>query len=349
MISQQRLAALLVFMGVGASAYGQARTDFDTLPEGFVGPTLVTPAGTFLDLQLDTLGTPGSFAIEDASVALALQSRFSTPNVLGLGSFAAGGLAQTTPVKSFRVMLAHPANAISLGLYLDAGSPLNSVLVEFYSGGVLGTATSTSAGVAAYTELKVFQCDNPGPYDEIRVRGQGLLDDGRFRAMLDTLVIANAPCGSAPKVCAAGLLTACPCGNTPIGTVASGCLNSTGQGGLLDAGGIASLTVDEVEVVGGWLPPLTSALLVASNSLTTGAVFGDGYSCVGQGPQRIVIGFAGGAGNWSYPATGPRLSAAAGMTAGTPRSFQLFYRDNAPFCTSAVFNVTNGFTITYAP
>lgn len=349
MVASKRFAAILVCAGLAASTYGQARTDFDSLTEGFVGPTLVTPAGTFLDLQLDTLGTPGNFAIENASGLLSAEARFSTPNVLGFGSFAPGNSVLTTPVSSFRVLLTHPASAIRLGLFLDITSPFNFILVEFYSGGVAGATWAGSS--SQYHVFDVSECDNPGPYDEIRVRGMGTVDGGRFRGMLDTLVIANAPCDSAPTACAAGPLTACPCGNTPTSTTPMGCINSSGTlGGVLGAGGIASLTVDEVQVNAVFLPVLTSGLLAASNTLTTGAVFGDGYSCLGPAPQRIAVRLANGAGLWSYyPTTGPRFSVAAGMVAGTPRSFQLFYRDNAAFCTSATYNVTNAFTLTYAP
>ncbi len=341
-----RSACVVLALASQASAQGAA--DFDQLPEGFVGRSFVTPAGTFQDLVLDGLGTPGMFAVDQGDGQLGNLNRFSSPNVLSLGDFMPGPYVYPEPVKSFRLVLSQPSSAIRLGLFLDNLPQANTVEVAFWSNGQPGATWSIGGGVGIQSHT-IEQCDNPGPYDEIRVLGLGPVDGGRFRGMVDTVVIANAQCGSAPTFCAASVSGGCPCGNQPAPNTSGGCLNSFGRSGLLTGSGIASLTSDEMVLGLSGLPGFGSAIMAQSASAHVPAsLLGDGLWCLPGGTARILSLVANQSGNAAYPAAGNLpLSVRGNVNAPGTRHYQAAYRNGASFCTPAVFNTTSGVSITW--
>jgi len=343
-----RSACLLLALASQASAQGVA--DFDQLPEGFVGASLVTPVGTFQDLVLDGLGTPGMFAVDNGVAQLGNLNRFSSPNVLSLGDFMPGPYVYPEPVKSFRLLLSQPSSAIRMGLFLENLPAANTVEVSFWSNGQPGSTWSIGGG-SGITSHTIEQCDNPGQYDEIRVRGLGPVDGGRFRGMVDTIVIANAQCGSAPSFCAADVTGGCPCGNEPAPNSQGGCLNSLGRSGLLTGFGIASLAADEMVLAVSGLPSFGSLIVAQSAAAPVPASqLGDGVWCLPGSAQRILSLVVNQAGNAAYPAPGNvTLSVRGNVTAPGTRHYQAAYRNGSSYCTPAVFNTTSGVSITWGP
>jgi hypothetical protein len=147
--------------------------------------------------------------------------------------------------------------------------------------------------------------------------------------------------------------TPCPCGNnSPVGAGA-GCLHSFGQGGKLSATGTASVAVDSVVLTGTNMPPSTTVLFFQGTLPTAagaGAVFGDGLRCasgtvVRLGSKTVTGGTA------SYPAVGDASVSVKGQipAGGGTRNYQGWFRNQATFCTTAVFNLTNGLTIPWTP
>jgi hypothetical protein len=56
------------------------------------------------------------------------------------------------------------------------------------------------------------------------------------------------------------------------------------------------------------------------------------------------------AGASHYPLAGdPHVSVRGGCAAGDVRTYQVWYRNAAAFCTPSTFNLTNGTQVTWAP
>lgn len=110
-------AFLFVACACAASARAQSTFNFDSLPEGFAGTTLVTPVGTFQDLILDNAGTQGQFVIEETNAVFGASYTSSLPNLLSVGAFAPGPAHQVTQFKSFRLLLPHAVSSIRLQRY----------------------------------------------------------------------------------------------------------------------------------------------------------------------------------------------------------------------------------------
>ena len=151
------------------------------------------------------------------------------------------------------------------------------------------------------------------------------------------------------------LATACPCGN--FGVAGRGCRNSDlfSVGALLEATG--SVAADTVVLEGSdLLPSVTCVFLQGSQSLASGAVFGDGVRCVAGSLKRLYVKQAS-AGAVSAPgAADPSIrvrSAALGDTIaqGTLREYQVYYRDpDLNFCSAPAgnsWNVTSGVIIAW--
>jgi hypothetical protein len=145
--------------------------------------------------------------------------------------------------------------------------------------------------------------------------------------------------------------TACPCGNSsPVGGN-SGCLSSLGVGGKLVGAGTASVSADAF-VLQGTQMPNSSALYfqgTAQQSGGAGAVFGDGLRCAGGTIIRLATKTnAGGASQ--YPDAGDPTVSVKGLDApGNVRTYQVWYRNAAAFCSVDTFNLTNGWTMTWLP
>ncbi len=88
-----------------------------------------------------------------------------------------------------------------------------------------------------------------------------------------------------------------------------------------------------------------------TNSLGGGAsvVFGDGLRCTGGAIVRLgtQMNVAGASQN---PESGdPPVSERGGVTMPGERTYQVWYRNAAAFCTAATFNLTNGLRVTWSP
>jgi hypothetical protein len=144
--------------------------------------------------------------------------------------------------------------------------------------------------------------------------------------------------------------TACPCGNS--GTSGHGCASSVdASGAVLTAVGAASIASDSLVLTGSGMPN-SSALYFQGTSQTSGgagSAFGDGLRCAG-GTQTRLGTKLNVAGTSMYPVAGnPSVSVRGGCAAGNVRTYQVWYRNAAPFCTASTFNLTNGLQVTWSP
>ncbi len=150
--------------------------------------------------------------------------------------------------------------------------------------------------------------------------------------------------GSAPSA-------ACPCGN--FGAPGNGCANSIqANGANLAASGQAVIGADHVRLVATGMPD-GAALYFQGTTETNGGLglpFGDGLRCTGGVNVRLALGNSVG-GMSQYPEPGnASLSVAGAVPAlGGTRTYQVWYRNPAVFCTPATFNLTNALSITWVP
>ncbi len=144
--------------------------------------------------------------------------------------------------------------------------------------------------------------------------------------------------------------TACPCGNSSAPGAMSGCLSSLGTGGKLAASGSASLSGDTV-LLSGTQMANSSALYFQGTTQAVGGlgiVFGDGLRCVTGSIVRLGI-ETNVAGASSYPGgTDLPVSVRGNVLAPGTRTYQVWYRNAAAFCSPSTFNLTNGWTVTWS-
>ncbi len=168
--------------------------------------------------------------------------------------------------------------------------------------------------------------------------------------MLGMVYIPNGPAPVTPFCFGDGSGTACPCGNA--GAAGNGCASSVNvNGGNLTASGSPSIAVDTLVLQGSGMPN-SSALYfqgTGQQSGGAGAVFGDGLRCAGGSVVRL-----GTKNNMSgasaYPNMGDPTVSVRGMCAAADvRTYQVWYRNAAAFCTASTFNLTNGIEVTWTP
>ncbi|MGH8310106.1 MAG: hypothetical protein ACRETX_09975, partial [Steroidobacteraceae bacterium] len=230
---------------------------------------------------------------------------------------------------------------------LNATTTLNSTWVTIYSG-VSGLATdpgrNAPGAVAHVANAQSFRS---------------------YRMLVTTVrelpVIANSfqfaevellSSGVGTPYCAGdGSGTVCPCGNASVIGAIEGCLHSFGTGGKLRASGSASLASDTVVLNGTSMPSGPALYMQGTTQQAGGAgvAFGDGLRCIAGtvvwlGPKHNVGGAS------QFPAVGdPSVSMKGLVTAPGVRTYQVWYRNAASFCSSGTYNLSNGVTITWAP
>ncbi len=141
----------------------------------------------------------------------------------------------------------------------------------------------------------------------------------------------------------------CPCGNA--GAAGNGCANSVSPGGAnLSASGMPSLSADSLQLTGSGMPN-SSALYFQGTTASAGGLgtlFGDGLRCASGTVVRL--GTKTNAGGASvYPGAGdPSVSVRGTISVPGTRSYQVWYRNAAAFCTPSTFNLTNGVLVAWS-
>ncbi len=143
--------------------------------------------------------------------------------------------------------------------------------------------------------------------------------------------------------------SACPCGNT--GAPGNGCAHSLNASGAnLIGSGIPSLGNDTVLLTGSGMPN-SSALYFQGTSQQSGgqgSLFGDGLRCASGAVIRLGTKSNVG-GSSQYPGAGdPSVSAKGLVTSAGTRTYQVWYRNAASFCTPSTFNLSNGFLVSWS-
>lgn len=153
---------------------------------------------------------------------------------------------------------------------------------------------------------------------------------------------------------------ACPCGNS--GPPGAGCMNSFGTGATLTAtntSGTASValdigTIDPVILGVTGLPPGATTVFF-QGSIVGWMAWGDGLRCVAN-PFQVKLGikFATAGGTSSYPQTGDNALALQSwvntpLPAPCSRTYQVWYRNAAAFCTPFAYNMSSAVETPWVP
>lgn len=134
----------------------------------------------------------------------------------------------------------------------------------------------------------------------------------------------------------------CPCFN--FGQTGAGCQNSTAQGAVLSASGIACPDIDLLSLtVQGSVPGGAGLLFQGSVGLGLGQPLGDGLLCLTP-RRRWEVRTADAAGTVAY---GPRLlGSSPAASSGSTVDYQWWYRDAASPCGNG-FNFSNGLRVAW--
>jgi hypothetical protein len=144
-----------------------------------------------------------------------------------------------------------------------------------------------------------------------------------------------------------GTGTACPCGNN--GAAGNGCANSVVPGGAnLTATGSSSVSADTITLLGSGMPDSTCLYFQGTTQIS--AAFGDGLRCAGGTVIRLGT-KTNSAGASQYPTVGDLSVSVRGAVppAGGARTYQVWYRNAAAFCTASTFNLSNGLQLNWVP
>ncbi|MCY2959010.1 MAG: VCBS repeat-containing protein [Planctomycetota bacterium] len=291
-------------------------------------------------------------------------SGFASPNSIATGDFDADGdldvaIGSDTHVSVFqnlgggtlgsRIDYAVGGPATDLAsrdldadgdLDLVALVPNSDMMVTLLNGGLgtFGPADGFLVGNEG-TALACADFDGDGDSDAMV---------GRFTP--NTVRLLRNCAASGYPVCAGdGLGTTCPCGNNSPSSARAGCQNSFGLAATLRGAGSTSLGHDGLILRGASMPN-GSALYFQGNALVNGgagSVFGDGLLCATTGVVRLGA-KQNVAGASTYPsASDPSVSVRGSVSTPGTRHYQIWYRNNASFCTSAVFNTSNGLRVVW--
>jgi hypothetical protein len=341
------LPAVCLSMVAGASAQDAT---FDAFAEGLIGTTFTEGGITFSNLENDIGGPIGtnSFICEQADGSLAGQPGFTAPNCLGGATgYSPGPGAAYSRAKSYEMRTGQINTLGRLELW-DGGIAGNTVSLEAYMGSTLVNSQTivTQSAFGLHYTLTVSGV----PFDMLRLQGNGPQQNGCLFVLVDGVHIGGTPAGTV--ICAGdGSGTACPCANnSPVGA-GEGCVSSLGMGGKLRGTGVASLSADTAVLHGEQMPNAPCLYFQGTTPQAAGAgvVFGDGLRCAGGSIVRLGT-KTNQSGDSEYPDNGdPLLSVRGQVTSPGLRVYQTWYRNAAPFCTAATFNLTNALSITWTP
>jgi hypothetical protein len=155
--------------------------------------------------------------------------------------------------------------------------------------------------------------------------------------------------GSVASFCSGdGSAGFCPCNN--MGAVGHGCASSVNpNGALLTMTGFPSTLADTSALRIEGVPGTSSCLFFQGTASSNAMPFGDGLRCVAGNVVRIGTANASGGVATFPPAGGSTLSSLGFLPInGGRRTYQTWYRNSANFCTTSVFNMSNGLDIAWS-
>jgi hypothetical protein len=349
--------------------------------------TLVSQSRT-IELQATASNPGGSPSTDALTVTAPDAGPFDVDRSVMISSAGGSGSARATQVSTLAAdritgsgSTSSSANAAYSAENLNSGSggAMTRMTIVFdvlqtvaYS--ATGALTIDVPGANPYLGLSrdgvpVFSVFPPGSFGTTPIQRSGVLTPGRYTLIASADAFTSATTFwyfthrssftftftmdpvSAPFCFGDASGTACPCGNDSAIGADVGCLNSTGRGGELRAGGVPSLANDSLVLSGAQMTG-TAALFFQGTTQENGgngAVFGDGKRCAAGTIARLgTQANAGGSSQYPVGADLP-ISVRGSVVAPGTRTYQAWYRNVTPFCTPSGFNLTNGVVVHWQP
>jgi hypothetical protein len=186
------------------------------------------------------------------------------------------------------------------------------------------------------------------PSNAVNTTGWDATTDGG-KLLANALLFVGSNHSSSTSFCSGdGSATACPCGNA--GAVGNGCASSvSGNGANLATTGTPSLSADTLVLAGTGMPSSSALYFQGTTQFNAGlgATFGDGLRCAGGSIVRLRT-TTNVSGASQFPSAGdPSVSLRGMVTAPGTRTYQVWYRNAAAFCTPSTFNLSNGVEVNW--
>jgi len=314
-----------------------------------LGYGTVPAVGTDLDLDNDNNLDAGVLSGFTPVDAVSYQSPLDDPATGGyyadeLGGFAIPATATWTPDALYR-------------LYNADGTPCRWVVADV--NGVVGFAFT-------FDPLEIY-----GPVTSAQNLDLGLVNvigapdidaDGIGDDCDNCVLVANATqsdidgdglgdaCDATTPFCFGdGSGVACPCGNA--GAAGAGCANSVNPlGALLSSSGNASVSNDTFVLLGGGMPNSSALYFQGTTQQNGGAgvAFGDGLRCAAGSVVRLGTAVnAAGVSQYPNASSTTPISIKGVVPAGSTRTYQVWYRNSATYCTASTFNLSNGLLVAW--
>ena len=342
----QLFAALFVFAApVSAQS---VLFDFNNAPVHSSLPIDLTVGGITAHFS----ATGQGFSIQDMSAPVApvgFSGNFIYPNSIFPADLL---IAFDRPMTDFSILYA----VDELGCDDSATMRVTATM----NGNFVGTNTKTASHPGTYP-VDTLACSFPQGFDAVVVHYDSrppTCQDYGVIFFCDDMVVTPAVPPISSFCFGDGSVAACPCAN---GSTGNGCGNSAHpEGANLSGSGIPSLAADTLTFTVFGHRPSTLAVVMQGTAQVGPLLYGDGLRCTGGTLKRLFkITPATGAvltapGALSIPPSPMTVSARSAalmdpLTAGSIRYYDVFYRDSAPYCTSATFNVTNAVRTVWSP
>ncbi len=314
--------------------------DFDAAPLHSPLPIVLTAGGVTAHLS----ATGQGFSIQDSSapvVPIGFTGLFVYPNSV---------YAADLRVRFDQVLSDFSIRYSPQELGCDDSATMRVTATR--NGNFVGTSTRTAANPGTWP-VDVLSCSFPQGFDSVVVHYDShppICTDWGPIFLADDMRVTLATVAGTAFCSGDGSGTTCPCSNA--GVAGNGCAHSlNANGATLSGSGVARLSADTLVLAGIGMPE-SSALyfqgtLQANAGL--GAVFGDGLRCASGAVIRLGT-RANASGASRYPGPSDLHVSVKGLV-GAPgiRTYQIWYRNSAAFCTAETFNLSNGLQIAWIP
>jgi hypothetical protein len=234
------------------------------------------------------------------------------------------------------------ADIFTVQISNDSGSSWSDVEV-------LGPSGAGTAGGWIQHQFSVSSLVTPSSSVQLRFLASDLGSGSIVEAAIDDLEIIEVCPSNGPGIsfCSGdGSGTACPCGNT--GGAGEGCANDTGSGARLSGSGSSSVGADDLVLSTTNLTNGPGLFFQGDNAVNggDGNTFGDGLRCAGGTVRRLEITFAN-TGNGFTASTTISIATDGAVNIGDTKRYQYWYRDTGSSPCSTLFNLSNGYEITW--
>jgi hypothetical protein len=317
------------YPGVAGSTGSFSINQFNAPPGDDCGAPVVLPGpGTY---GFDTLLASSSFQGQAESMCVA----FNTTQIADDTWFSyTAAVSGTATVTSCGLTLG-PSNDTRIAAYQGTGCPAQGTAIACNDDDAacavgLNSTINFAVSCGQTYLIQVGRYPNSGA----SVLGQIMLSE------------SGGPCASptVPYCFGDGTGAPCPCANN--GAAGNGCASSVNPNGAnLATSGQSDLANDTLVLHGTGMP--NSSALYFQGTTQIGTAFGDGLRCAGGVVTRLST-KTNAAGASQFPAAGdPSVHVKGNVLAAGTRTYQVWYRNAAAFCTASTFNLSNGVLVTW--